>query len=337
MALAIVACSIASCSGPSGQHEAAVATTSTVSLHNAGPRPIAFSADNRIWLVNADGTDLHPLTAGHGGAGDVAPSWAPDARRLAFTGGRDRIYVINADGSGERDIGLGFGPAWSPDGRRLLVQALGPNGLAMAALDADGKHRMDVQGGAAAWSRDGSAIAFTCAPRLCVMDANGKRTRVVADGVSADTVAWGPGPDIVYVDRADSNLYAVAPDGSRKRPMSSSPASMHRGPAWSPDGRQVLYWSDNTTRANVPGPSVAGVVTVTADGATTKVIAPRGGSAVWSPDGTAIAFLAEQNGLNVLMTTLADGSNPRVLVGPGSNVASQPPAWDSRLTGGAIE
>ena len=166
---------------------------------------------------------------------------------------------------------------------------------------------------------------------------DGKRTRVVADGVSADTVAWGPGPDIVYVDRADSNLYAVAPDGSRKRPMSSSPASMHRGPAWSPDGRQVLYWSDNTTRANVPGPSVAGVVTVTADGATTKVIAPRGGSAVWSPDGTAIAFLAEQNGLNVLMTTLADGSNPRVLVGPGSNVASQPPAWDSRLTGGAIE
>ena len=335
----MAACSIAACSGTSDQHPASVATTITVAPHDRGPRPIAFSASNRIWLINADGSVLHSLTAGHGGGGDVAPAWSPDGRRVAFTGGADRTFIINADGSGERDIGFGFGPAWSPDGRRLLVQGPVAQGTGMVALDADGGHRMDIPGGAAAWSRDGSAIAFTCAPRLCVMDADGKRTRVVADNADAYTVAWGPGRDIVYADRSDSNLYAIAPDGSGRRPLSASPASIHRGPVWSPDGRLLLYWSDKSTRANVPGASIAGVVTVTADGAASKVVAD-GQSAVWSPDGSAIAFVGTQlgqKGGNVLMTVSADGSSPRVLVGTSANVASQPPAWSSRWTGGAID
>lgn len=98
---------------------------------------IAFARNSDIYLMNADGSAPARLTTAEGD--DLQPAWSPDGRRIVFHRERigptfaiadDEIFVINADGSGERQVTenpprpTGTGdrtsyPSWSPDGTRI--------------------------------------------------------------------------------------------------------------------------------------------------------------------------------------------------------------------------
>ena len=63
--------------------------------------------------------------------GDIQPTWSPDGKRLAFArlvGGHLQLFVMNADGSGQRALTHGapdhLDPAWSPDGKTLAFSRL---------------------------------------------------------------------------------------------------------------------------------------------------------------------------------------------------------------------
>jgi Tol biopolymer transport system component len=67
---------------------------------------IVFSSPNgaRIYMMNADGTGLTPLTFS---SNNLMPAWSPNGARIAFCSDRDgnnEIYVMNADGSGQTNI-----------------------------------------------------------------------------------------------------------------------------------------------------------------------------------------------------------------------------------------
>ncbi len=87
---------------------------------------IAFDSrrdgEPEIYVMSADGSHQRRLT--RNATEDAYPSWSPDGTKIAFTrqcwysnGTSDwdeEIYVMNADGSGQKRIAKGDDPAWRP-------------------------------------------------------------------------------------------------------------------------------------------------------------------------------------------------------------------------------
>ena len=131
---------------------------------------VAFRS-SRVWLVNADGSDPHPLTP----AGNFSPEWSPDGSRLLYLSERaprDRwtMYTIRPDGSDERQVAGDeactanvFAPRWSPDGSRIAYTCDAGSQTSLWMIGANGKQRVFVSGDGlgAVWSPDGASIVFS--------------------------------------------------------------------------------------------------------------------------------------------------------------------------------
>jgi Tol biopolymer transport system component len=85
-------------------------------------------ADNRLAIVNADGTGRRALTA-FGGRNEINPKWTPDGQTIIFeelreTGRRSRIMAMPSAGGSPRVIydspGWDTNPIPSPDGTSIL-------------------------------------------------------------------------------------------------------------------------------------------------------------------------------------------------------------------------
>lgn len=182
---------------------------------------IAFlDNEEALWTARTDGTGRVRLTAGYpGDEEDGSPAWSPDGTRIAFVryGGRfhhgepiEHIFVINADGTGERQLTSGdvtdSSPSWSPDGKRIAFSRGHPENqhryqnyddVYIAVMDADGSDvRALTRGEAAdhfpAWSPDGRWIAYDNNQDLWIMDPQGGNQRRIASEYSPNGHSWSP-------------------------------------------------------------------------------------------------------------------------------------------------
>jgi Tol biopolymer transport system component len=161
----------------------------------------ADGESHQLVVMNADGSGQKALTPGKPMAGtDVAGfddlgTFSPDGRSIAYehsagdvhadggTPGRSDVWVMNADGTGARNVTNGKPysgerdtATWSPDGKQLLyvlwnVDGATPaNGRALFVIDTDGTgdHRITSwklgADGTPDWSSTIGRIAFRSAP-----------------------------------------------------------------------------------------------------------------------------------------------------------------------------
>ena len=140
------------------------------------------------------------------------PALSPDGRLIAFV--RDGRIVVGPVVGTRRAVGPpATSPAWSPDGKRLLVAAA--DGL--RSVDAaTGASELVGPGSEPAWARDGR-IAF-----------------VLEGQVFVGETAVGPGESPAF---APDGRLAFERDGSVW--VGEAPVATGGDPAWSPDGARI--------------------------------------------------------------------------------------------------
>ena len=90
---------------------------------------IVFSSDRsgpwRIWIMDADGSDMRQLTAGASDAHDVDPVFRPDGKAILFSstrGGKLGVWSVSIDGTEPERLCDGDQAEWSPDGHRIVFR-----------------------------------------------------------------------------------------------------------------------------------------------------------------------------------------------------------------------
>jgi len=307
-----------------------------------------------IYAVNADGTNLHYLTTG------IDPALSPDGRQVAFArwdtsqnGALGEVRVINTDGSGERivlgDINMPKAPAWSPDGKKVVVTW--EDGGNMSAISKTIELKGPARGAAPSATPSAASIAKGGhgAPNIpnlcygahivkegsgelvlkCTLDANphfALKEIDVASGASQDlkhdihtfSPAWDPADPGRIVYRGDTSLVNLDLNQDR---TSTLAGNLGDGwPTFSPDGskiavayKQIDHWEIHLLNADGSGRVR---LTETSPVAMAQQML-RGEqphpydntSPSWSPDGSQIAFATNRTGRWEIWVMNANGSN----------------------------
>jgi Tol biopolymer transport system component len=237
----------------------------------------------RIIVVNDDGSDAERVTGAIRGRSPVLPVWSPDGQRIAFVRynpaggpGAVQVYVVNADGTGERHLGAGTLPQWTPDGRFVVVERvrLPPASSTIHVLPVDGgAGRKLTDGSAPAVSRNGPTVAFV------------RHTYRARRGAT---------PVV-----ATSTLNTISLDGTGERRLRriNGPGRFIQ-PSWLPDDRTVAAVE---RQGALGGP----LVTISTSNLRRRVVVPAVGETYdWSPLGDLVSYTRE----GVIYIVRPDGS-----------------------------
>ena len=276
--------------------------------------------------------------------------------RIAFVRDRDfesaEPFVMNADGSGVTSLKDSVGAVhvrstlmpsfnWSADGNRLAFTRA-DGGLYATTGDGIGVVQLAPAGMSPIWSEDGEKVALLvpdpgtqfCCWNIFVASSDGSDLVQVTEGMSVSQYDFAAnGSLLTYVveeEATSKSLDFIRPDGTGHRAFVPPGVCCIGLPSLSPDGSQVAYYA-YSDEERMDGQFEIYAAATDGSRAAINVSNNPGHDTwpVWSPDGTAIAFVSsapdETFGRGSIHVVKPDGSGQVVLTSADAPVWE--PAW----------
>jgi dipeptidyl aminopeptidase/acylaminoacyl peptidase len=234
---------------------------------------------SEIWMAPTDGT-APPFRYTSPAAEASNPVWSPDGSLLAFASKRegfeDDVWFLRTGAPGGEAFqirGVHALPLFSPDGKALLY--------AWRGAEPDSVKQQT-------WRSRVSPLAITRGPDLKRFDGRVYTSLPIVE----DERGLVPPRET----RRPRHLYLVPAAGGEPRQLTDGDLSQNN-PAWSPDGREVVFVQDSTETQELREQVRPQLYVLTlADAAVHPLVTPYAENydPAWSPDGKAVAFVCSR-------------------------------------------
>jgi dipeptidyl aminopeptidase/acylaminoacyl peptidase len=299
----------------------------------------ADKSEERIWSVSTNAGDAIPLSAE--GVSSSHPRWSPDGKYLAFLSarndGKTQVWLLNRTG-GEAQR-LTETPqdvdefAWSPDSTRLVVILRDASEEELAEAKTKDKNTEEKEKKPKTrkpWVIDRlqfktDEVGYLDRRRahLYILDLTTKNLTQITSGDYDDAhPAWSPDSSLIAFasnrskpdpDRTyNTDIWVVAANntdkGAQLTQVTTNPGD-DDVPSWSPDGKFITYTSQldpqlfqYATHHVAVSPATGGAARVLTQSFDRNATEPR-----FSPDGSSIYFIADDDGTQILARVPVSG------------------------------
>lgn len=253
------------------------------------------NASYRLLIADADGA--RERTVFQSSQPILSPSWAPEARRIAYVSfetGRSTIVLQDLDSGARRTVaeypGINGAPMFSPDGSRLAMSLSRDGNSEIYVKDIEGGELQRITRRPSAidtepvWSPDGESLIYTS-------DRGGRPQiyRQSLDTLYAERLTFSGdynararllpgGQHLVYVHRSNGVYHIAWQDLERDTVRVLTETALDESPSLAPNGTMMIYATQTGGRGILAVVSIDGRVKYMLPSASGDVREPA-----WSP------------------------------------------------------